>query len=111
MYAEFKLKTSTPGQLYLVRAGIKGDQLPAGLRPGASVEVLGKIYPQLPLSTPTRKNAPAAIIQSLPGSLTFKQEPPSRPSLGLRMRWPVVNLIRRLYPDKEQGLFCALITR
>jgi len=110
MYAEFKLKTSTPGQLYLVRAGIEGDQLPAGLRPGVSVEVIGKIYPQRPRSTPTRKDTPAAIIQSLPGSLTFGQEPPSRPSLGLRIRWPVVNLIRRLYSDKEQGLFCALIT-
>jgi len=110
MYAEFKLKTSTPGQLYLVRAGIKGDRLPAGLRPGASVEVQGKIYPRFSPGAPARKNTPAAIIQSLPGSLTFHQEPPSRPSLGLRIRWPVVNLIRKLYSDQEQGLFCALIT-
>ncbi len=110
MYAEFRLKTSTPGQLYLVRAGIKGDRLPAGLKPGASVEVQGKIYPQPPPCAPARKNTPAAIIQSLPGSLTFDQEPPSRPSLGLRIRWPVVRLIRELYSDKEQGLFCALIT-
>lgn len=110
MYAEFKLKTSTPGQLYLVRAGIKGDRLPAGLRPGVSVEVQGKIYPRFSPCAPARKNTPAAIIQSLPGSLTFHQEPPSRPSLGLRIRWPVVNLIRKLYSDQEQGLFCALIT-
>ena len=110
MYAEFKLTTSTPGQLYRVRAGIKGDQLPAGLKPGASVEVQGKIYPQLHRCAPVRKNTPAAIIQSLPGALTLHQDPPARPALGLRIRWPVVNLIRRLYSDKEQGLFCALIT-
>ena len=78
MNAEFKLKTSTPGQLYLVRAGIKGDRLPAGRLsrgPGEDLPSAPPIHPNSkkytgchhPVLAWLTHLRPGAALSALPG--------------------------------------------
>ena len=106
-YADFQLEETESGRVFRVMAEISGTKLPTGLEPGALVKVQGKIYPRPAVREIPRKRPATTVIRVLPGGLSIRPGPP--PSPGLRLRWRVLELINRMYSDREQGLFCALI--
>ena len=106
-YADFQLEETESGRVFQVRAEISGTKLPTGLEPGALVKGQGKIYPRRATQEVPRRRPAAIVIRALPGGLSIRPGPPPAP--GLRLRWRVLELINRMYSDREQGLFCALI--
>lgn len=107
-YADFSILEQGSNHPLRVEAEISGGRLPAGLKPGATVGIQGKIH-RPSISHPDKQNTP--VIHALEGGLSF---PPAREiaavPIGLQLRWKVTCIINQLYSGREHGLFCALIT-
>lgn len=106
-YADFSILESGSNRPIRVEAEISSGQLPADLKPGARVKVLGKLRFPINLTT---ENRYAATIQSRPGSLSFLPTAMNTPLPGtLRLRWKIISIIDRLYSSQGLGFFHALI--
>ena len=107
-YADFSILVQGSNHILRVEAEISGERLPSDLKPGAAVEIQGKIH-RLTTPHPEKQNAP--VIHALAGALSFP--PPGNITavpIGLQLRWKVTGVINQLYSGRELGLFCALIT-